>query len=194
MKRKDERDSEKKRKKEKMKEAKKRKWKEADKQAIEISKRHQIIEKEKGFVPPPPLLIPEIAKLFDIISRLTLPDEKRMSYTRRSVFHFLERKESASQQDVVKFAHISAPSVSTELACMEKEGLILRERDDRDKRMMKISLTKKGKQNITELKKSDQLIASVIMENISSDDEKTLSALLIGVRNRLLLALEQKIE
>ena len=34
-----------------------------EKQTIEVSRHHRKMEKEKGFTPTPPLLIPEIAKL-----------------------------------------------------------------------------------------------------------------------------------
>ncbi len=162
-----------------------------EKQTIEVSRHHQKMEKEKGFTPPPPLLIPEIAKLFELVTKLTVPDGQKMTYTRRAAFRALEKHGVLSQQEVAFFAHISAPSVSVELTEMEKEGLIVRERDENDARVMRITLTAKGKKKNQELKKANEEIASVIAKDLSPEDEKTLSALLLGVRNRLLDSLEK---
>lgn len=162
-----------------------------EKQTIEVSRHHQKIEKEKGFTPTPPLLIPEIAKLFELVTKLTVPDGQKMTYTRRAVFRTLEKHGTLSQQEMAYFAHISAPSVSIELADMEKEGLILRERDENDARVWRISLTDSGKKRNEELKKANREIASVIAKDLSPEDEKTLSLLLLGVRDRLLESLEK---
>lgn len=162
-----------------------------EKQTIEVSRHHQKIEKEKGFTPPPPLLIPEIAKLFELVAKLTIPDGQKMTYTRRATFRALEKHGVLSQQELASFAHISAPSVSIELADMEKEGLIVRKRDDHDARVLRISLTAKGKKKNEELKKADREVAAIIAKDLTAEDEKTLSALLLGVRNRLLDSLEK---
>ncbi len=162
-----------------------------EKQTIEVSRHHRKIEKEKGFTPTPPLLIPEIAKLFELVTKLTVPDGQTMTYTRRATFRALERHETLSQQEVAYFAHISAPSVSVELSEMEKEGLIVRERDENDARVWRISLTDKGKKKNEEMKKANKEIAAVIAKDLSPEDEKTLSLLLLGVRDRLLDSLEK---
>ena len=162
-----------------------------EKQTIEVSRHHQKIEKEKGFTPPPPLLIPEIAKLFELVTKLSVPDGQKMTYTRRATFRALEKHGTLSQQQVAYFAHISAPSVSIEIADMEKEGLIVRERDENDARAWRISLTEKGKKKNEEIKKANKAIASVIAKDLSPEDEKILSSLLLGVRNRLLDSLEK---
>ena len=162
-----------------------------EKQTIEVSRHHQKIEKEKGFTPTPPLLIPEIAKLFELVTKLTVPDGQKMTYTRRATFRALEKHGTLSQQEVAYFAHISAPSVSIELSDMEKEGLIVRERDQNDARVWRISLTDAGKKKNEELKKAHREIASVIAKDLSPEEEKVLSVLLLGVRDRLLDSLEK---
>ena len=162
-----------------------------EKQTIEVSRHHRKMEKEKGFTPTPPLLIPEIAKLFELVTKLAIPDGQKMTYTRRATFRALEKHGTLSQQEVAYFAHISAPSVSIELSDMEKEGLIFRERDENDARVWRISLTDYGKKKNEEFKKANKEIAAVIAKGLSPEEEKTLSVLLLGVRDRLLDSLEK---
>ena len=162
-----------------------------EQQTIEASKHHRKIEKEKGFVPSPPLLIPEISKLFDLVAKLSMPDGQKMTYTRRAIYRALDKNESLSQQELAAFAHISAPCVSMEISDMEKEGLVVRERNENDRRAWNIYLTDEGKKRSRELKKANDEIAAVIKKDLSHEDEKILSELLIGVRNRLLESLEK---
>ena len=162
-----------------------------EQQTIEVSKHHRKIEKEKGFIPSPPLLIPEIGKLFDLVAKLSSPDGQKMSYTRRAIYRALERNEFLSQQELANFAHISAPAVSVEITEMEKEGLVVRERYENDRRIWRIYLTEQGKKRSREMKTANEEIAAVIKRDLSVEDEKILSELLIGVRNRLLESLEK---
>ena len=162
-----------------------------EKQTIEVSKHPRKIEKEKGFVPSPPLLIPEIAKLFDLVTKLTVPDGQKMNHTRRAIYRALDKNDSLSQQELACFAHISAPSVSMEVSDMEKEGLVVRERYENDKRSWRIYLTDKGKKRTKELKKAYEEMAALIQKDMSKEEEKILSELLLGVRNRLLESLEK---
>ena len=162
-----------------------------EKQVLEAGKHHRKIEKEKGFLPPSFLLVPEIAKLFETVSRLVLPDGQKMNYTRREIFRALDKNDFLSQQDLAKFAHISAATVSVELTEMEKEKLIKREKDKTDGRIQRIFLTAKGKKKNEELKKANKIISSLITKNLTQEEEKILSTLLLGVRNRLLDHLEE---
>ena len=162
-----------------------------EQQTIDVSRHHRKIEKEKGFTPTPPLLIPEIAKLFDLVAKWTLPDGQKMNYTRHAIYRALDKNESLSQQELAYFAHISAPAVSIELSKMEKEDLIVRERHENDKRVWRIYLTDLGRKKSRELKKANEEIAAVIQKDLSAEDEKILSELLIGVRNLLLESLEK---
>ena len=74
---------------------------------------------------------------------------------------------------------------------MEKEGLVVRERYENDKRSWRIYLTDKGKKRTKELKKAYEEMAALIQKDMSKEEEKILSELLLGVRNRLLESLEK---
>ena len=57
----------------------------------------------------------------------------------------LSHNDGATQLQLVKLTHLTAPTVSVALGKMESEGLVTRQADTADMRVMKVCLTEKGR-------------------------------------------------
>ncbi len=164
---------------------------EQERLAIALGKHHKKLEEQKGFLPPPPPLIREVSKLLDIAARHTQPNADCFTYTRRAILRELARHAPLFQGEVAKKAHLSAPAVSNELAVMEREGLIRREKDPADGRAMLLYLTKQGIDMEQRMRQTDLALDSWVMHDLSVEDQKQLSTLLVKLRNRLVCIPEE---
>lgn len=69
------------------------------------------------------------------------------------IFLLLSCQGSASQLDIVKFTHLSPPTISITLKNMEQEGYITREQDPCDQRSVIVRLTDLGIKTDLEIRK-----------------------------------------
>ncbi len=164
---------------------------EQERLAIELGRHHKQIEEQKGFVPPPPPLIREVDKLLDIVAHHTRPNADCLTYTRRAILRHLARHAPLSQGEVAKRAHLSAPAVSNELTVMEREGYIRREKDPSDGRAMLLYLTQQGMDMEQRMREADRAFEAYVMSDLTEEEQKQLSALLVKLRNRLVCIPEE---
>lgn len=156
-----------------------------DKIVFEEGKRHRRFEEEKGFLPPPFLLLAEIGRLQDTCYRFKVPETEGVSYTRRNVLRALDLHGELLQSELAVRGHISAASVSVELSAMEREGLIQRERIETDSRKSMVSLTPLGKEKQKKIREGEMSLAAVIEKGLSKEEKEILSRMLVNVRNNL---------
>lgn len=114
-----------------------------EQKAVEMGREHISFERENDFRPGVMVLIGEVSKLFRIYVRNGEKEELRE--TRRMILHYLEHHDGCSQQDIVTYSHFSAPAVSNEIEKMEKDGLLRREKNEKDARAVCLFLTDDGK-------------------------------------------------
>ena len=63
------------------------------------------------------------------------------------ILHILEQEGSLAQKDLQTILKIKSGSVSEILTKLEKDGLIVRTRDERDRRRMIVSMTEEGRKH-----------------------------------------------
>ena len=136
-------------------------------------------------IPLSPRLIVEISRL--LRARMQREEHGVMAQsTARLVMSHLAVNESLGQLDIVNLTHLKPPTVSTLLRRMEGEGYITRVTDERDKRAIRVALSEKGRafdrEHLRRLSTNDhQAVAG-----LSADEQKTLEALLLRVRDNLM--------
>lgn len=136
-------------------------------------------------IPLSPRLIVEISRL--LRARMQREEHGVMAQsTARLVMSHLAVNESLGQLDIVNLTHLKPPTVSTLLRRMEGEGYITRVTDERDKRAIRVALSEKGRafdrEHLRRLSTNDhQAVAG-----LSGDEQKTLEALLLRVRDNLM--------
>lgn len=161
-----------------------------ERHAVEMGKKHIVFEKENSFKPNPMILLKEVSKLFHIYLNQNIEDGTRES--RRMILRFLEKEKGLCQQDIVNLSHLSAPAVSNELWEMEKEGLIKREKDEKDARHMRISLTPLGEEKNKEYRKAFDNIADTALSSVSEEEKDFLYRILYKVRGDILEKIKEE--
>ncbi len=135
-------------------------------------------------MPLSPRLVMEISRL--LRARMQREDCGVMAQsTARVVMSHLAVRGSMGQLEIVELTRLKPPTVSTLLHRMEEEGYITRVTDDKDKRAIRVALSDKGKafdrEHLRRLSNNDQQA----VKGLSADEQKTLEALLLRMRDNL---------
>ncbi|HCJ42389.1 MarR family winged helix-turn-helix transcriptional regulator [uncultured Ruminococcus sp.] len=85
----------------------------------------------------------------------------------------LSHNDGATQLQLVKLTHLTAPTVSVALGKMESEGLVTRQTDTADMRVMKVCLTDKGRGKVESVREifhraDDALVKGIPQEELDS--------------------------
>ncbi len=163
---------------------------EEEKETVKRSRKHFEWETEKNFLPPPHLLISEITDLFAIAAKQSVDNPAHLKKSRTAVIRFLARNESATQQELVAYSHLTAASLSVELAEMEKLELITRQKSETDARTLCIKITEKGKELNERLIEIFDGINAEMLDGISLSEQELISSLLVKMRNNILKKIE----
>lgn len=160
-----------------------------DYRVIELGKRHVTEEEKNAFRPDPMALLNEVSKLFSVYLKQT--EEESLRQSRRMLLFFLRRHDGCVQQDMVKDTHLSAPSVSLELAEMEKDGLLVRTRDESDARAVRIHITAKGIALMEAEKARFRRLSGNVFTNFSEEETEQMYTALYKMRANLLNELKE---
>jgi len=95
------------------------------------------------------------------------------------ILHILCEKEQMSQKELQDALHIQAGSMSEIAAKLESKGLIVRTRDDTDKRKILLSITDQGRAWITQRDDTDILRQRAeLFSGLTQEEQDTLRELL----------------
>jgi DNA-binding MarR family transcriptional regulator len=134
----------------------------------------------------PSMLINDVHRLTSAkIRRESERSGLRQGY-RRIMFHLSHGDDGGTQQDLVRHTKLSAPTVSVSLARMEAEGLVRRRPDENDLRVIRVSLTEKGKQLNQRMQELFREIEDDIGGELTEDEMAELKGILLKIRNRLI--------
>jgi MarR family transcriptional regulator for hemolysin len=92
------------------------------------------------------------------------------------------------QKQLTELAHVEQPTMAALLGRMERDGLIIRQIDPRDKRSTRLSLSTKGIERLPEAKEGLQEIADDAIKGLSGEE----MAILIALLRRVIANLEEK--
>lgn len=85
----------------------------------------------------------------------------------------LEKFPSISQDELSKLLHIDKATTAKALKSMEQEDLIIRKKDEKDKRMMHLFLSPKAEKILPKIHKSTQKLEKIFTKWFSSQEIKT---------------------
>ncbi len=94
------------------------------------------------------------------------------------VLQILSDRGEVSQKEVQGILNIQSGSMSELVGKMEKTGLLERTRDSRDKRHYNLKITKKGMEEVQNLKKRNAEQEAVIFNALSEKEQEELSVML----------------
>ena len=104
---------------------------------------------------------------------------------RRIMYHLSNGDDGGTQQTLVQHTKLSAPTVSVSLSRMEAEGLVRRRPDENDLRVIRVSLTEKGKELNRRMLELLNEIEDDINGGLTEDEIMGLKATLLKIRRRL---------
>ncbi|MBQ8381584.1 MAG: MarR family transcriptional regulator [Clostridia bacterium] len=134
--------------------------------------------------PTPMMQIIHLSKLFrDQLRRAS--EEAGVPCGYRMILMELSHCEKATQYELAKRTHLTAPTVSVTLQKMEHEGYIVRVPDENDLRQMQVSLTEKGVQAEADNRARANELEQALLDGFSEEDRQTLVALLTQMEDNL---------
>ena len=135
----------------------------------------------------PPMLINEISRLFfDKMRAGDVQDPLLPQHACRLLLRALCAEDGVRQSDLCRATHLKAPTVSTLLREMEKNGLVLRRADGGDRRATRIHLTEKGLAADKNIRARLREVDGILMRDLSPEDERVLLTLLRRMRDNIL--------
>lgn len=150
--------------------------------------------------PSADLLINDISKLFDDNIRrksVNYPTYEQFGgkkgFSARHILFYLahHKDEGVNQLALVKFTHLTAPTVSVALQKLEAQGLIVREPNPNDMRETIVKITSKGIDFDNFIKRSIDETREVMFSGISESEIAALKATLIKVRENMMNSFEK---
>ena len=140
----------------------------------------------------PPMLVNEISHLFFDKMRESDPQNSALSgHGCRLLLRALMAEDGLTQGELCRRTHLKAPTVSAALREMEREGLILRVPDEKDKRATRVSPTERGRAAHEEIRTRLWQVDGILMEGFSEEERATLLSLLFRMRDNILTDLNE---
>ncbi len=148
-------------------------------------KPRMLLEKQDA---KPSMFVNDVSRLF--MHRAKRECEKHgVSKGYHKILMELAHNEGATQLQLVKLTHLTAPTVSVALGKMETEGLVRREADTADMRQMKVYLTEKGREKVELVRETFHETEQVLLKDIPQEEVDAAVAVL---RKMLINLLEEE--
>lgn len=129
--------------------------------------------------------------LMGIVSHRAVNTAKNMyrefdlNRSQASILFTLHKNESITQKDLAKRLNITAPSITSSIQKMERDGYISREPDKSDQRMMRLALTEKGESCIQSIIDVAERMERIMFEGMSTEEKDIFRQLLVQVNDNL---------
>jgi len=94
------------------------------------------------------------------------------------------REEGLSQRELASRVRVEGPTLVRHLDRMEQDGLVVRRRDERDRRVVRVCLTEAGRTRHAELRVVAAELDGQLRSLLTADEARTLERLLQRIRDR----------
>ena len=136
--------------------------------------------------PTPPMIVNEIARLFHARMRRYDLDGVMSQDSARLIMRALSHKDGCSQLELVQATHLKPPTVSVTLKRMEEEGLVRREQDGMDMRVIHVFLSEKGIEHNRLVHQRLHSLDEELMRGFSAEESQQLLHFLERMRDNIL--------
>lgn len=102
-----------------------------------------------------------------------------------SILFTLNRREALSQKELAKSLNVSAPSITSSIQKMERAGYITRQPDKEDQRVMRLSLTEKGRSCIQGVKTVADQMEELMLRGMNTEEKLLLRRLMQQIYENL---------
>ncbi len=136
---------------------------------------------------------PLASNLFSLFLRMHRLMNRRMadqgaSLARTKLLLFLAKRGPARAADIADFFDNAPRTVTEAIDGLERDGLVVRTPDARDRRVKQVSITEQGRRVISETEPMRQALITSVFGVLDGDEQERLSDMLA----RMLLAVEEQ--
>ena len=104
-----------------------------------------------------------------------------LNKSQAGVLFTLHRSDSMSQKELAARLNVTPPSITASIQKMERDGYLTRHPDPKDQRVMRLSLTEKGKSCIQGVR----TVAQLMFCNMTGEEVALLKRLLLQISDNL---------
>lgn len=108
-----------------------------------------------------------------------------LNRSQASVLFMLHQQDSMSQKELAAQLNITAPSITSLIQKMERTGYIIREPDQKDQRVMRLTLSEKGKSCIQAVKDVADRMERILFEGMTLEERLLFRRLMIQADQNL---------
>jgi DNA-binding MarR family transcriptional regulator len=108
-----------------------------------------------------------------------------MNRSQASVLFTLFQHDSMSQKELALQLNVTAPSITSSIQKMEKSGYITRQPDRLDQRVMRLTLTEKGRSCIQSVKDVADRMEQILFEGMSLEEKLLFRRLMLQINENL---------
>lgn len=115
----------------------------------------------------------------------TMFRELDMNRSKASILFSLRNRDAISQKELADLLNVSAPSITSSIQKMEKEGYIIRTPDRQDQRVMRLSLTEKGRACIQSVVDVGERMEEIVFQGMTLEEKLLFRRLLIHANENM---------
>lgn len=108
-----------------------------------------------------------------------------LNKSQAGVLFTLHRSDSMSQKELAARLNVTPPSITASIQKMERDGYLTRHPDPKDQRVMRLSLTEKGKSCIQSVWTVAQQMEELMFCNMTGEEVAFLKRLLLQISDNL---------
>lgn len=108
-----------------------------------------------------------------------------LNKSQASILFTLHQRDSMSQKELASRLNVSAPSITSAIQKMEKEDYLTRRPDENDQRVMRLSLTEKGKSCIQSVWTVAENMEHLMFRGMNAEETLFFRRLLVQIHDNL---------
>lgn len=130
-------------------------------------------------------LFTDLVRRFKHRQRRDLESTADLPPMQAKALQFIACHPGQTQQDLVDHSRRDKAQVARLLKELEERGLILRQPDPKDRRVLRLNLTAAGEEIVGQFNMMRRRITTAMLDGLSTDDLQTLSRLLAAMAENL---------
>lgn len=91
-----------------------------------------------------------------------------------------------SQRELAEYLNLTPPSITAAIQKMERQGYIQRKPDEKDQRIMRLSLTEKSRECLKYIRDVQREMDRILQKGLSEEEVKILKKILSGIWDNLM--------
>lgn len=108
-----------------------------------------------------------------------------LNRSRASILFSLHQHDSMSQKELAARLKVTPPSITSAIQKMEREGYITRSPDECDQRVMRLTLTEKGRSCIESVKNVADRMDEIIFRGMNQEEKLLFRRLILQIHSNL---------